>query len=132
MKQSRIIKIVDLLSFMALVAMLATGILIEYSLPPRSGASEVWGLSRHDWGDIHFYGSLIFLILMSAHLVTHVKYIKSALLGKAEREYKYRIAIGIAGLIALIIFSWTLITAPVEVNTKTKGWQHNTAKQPLD
>lgn len=124
MKQSKVIKIVDFLSFLALVIMLLTGVLIEYSLPPRSGASEIWGLSRHGWGDIHFYGSVLFLALMTAHLITHLKYIKSALLGKAKTEYKYRIAIGLVGLVALIAFSWVLFTAPVDVDTDRKGWQH--------
>lgn len=124
MKQSNIIKLVDLLSFLSLVTMLVTGLLIEYSLPPRSGSSEVWGLSRHDWGEIHFYGSLIFLALMAAHLLTHLKYLKSVLLGKAGREYKYRIAIGAVGLISLILVSIILLTTPVETGTKEKGWQH--------
>ena len=126
MKQSKVIKIIDLFSFLALVAMLATGILMEYSLPPQSGKSEIWGLSRHDWGDIHYYGSLLFLVLMSAHLLTHIKYIKAAILGKAEREYKYRIAIGAVGLIALILFTFSLFTAPVEVDSKPRGWQYKT------
>ena len=124
MKQSKLIKIVDFLSFISLISMLTTGILMEYSLPPKSGPDQIWSLMRHDWGDIHFYSSLVFLSLMAAHLVTHAKFIKSALLGKAKREYKYRIAIGMAGLIALIALMFATIMAPVETGTKVKSWQH--------
>ena len=127
MKQSKIIKLIDFLSFISLVAMLITGVLMEYSLPPRSGSAEIWGLSRHDWGDVHFYSSLIFLTLMAAHLLTHVKYIKAAILGKARREYKYRIAVGVAGLISLVLISLALLSAPVDNDTKERRWQHKVA-----
>jgi len=126
MKQSQLIKVIDLLSFVALVAMLATGFLIEYSLPERSGASAVWGLTRHEWGDLHFYCSVMFLVLMSAHLLTHLKYIKSAVLGKATREQLYRLAVGLVGLSALILFIFILITAPVDLDERPKGWQQKT------
>jgi predicted Co/Zn/Cd cation transporter (cation efflux family) len=104
---------------------LATGILLEYSLPPRSGSSQIWDLSRHQWGYVHFISSVTFIALMAAHLLTHIKYIKSVFLGKAQREYKYRIAIGIVGLIALVALAVTLLTAPVEKNNKIKGWEQN-------
>ena len=55
MTHSTIIKIIDLLSFAALTLMISTGTLLKYTLPPRSGGDEVWGLTRHDWGNIHFY-----------------------------------------------------------------------------
>ncbi len=128
MKQSKLIKYIDFLSFLALVVMLVTGILIEFSLPPRSGSSQIWSLSRHEWGYIHFLGSMIFLALMTAHLLTHIKYIKSVFLGKAQREYKYRIAIGIVGLVALIALAATLLSAPVETNNNVKGWQQKTSQ----
>ncbi|MDX2349987.1 MAG: DUF4405 domain-containing protein [Porticoccus sp.] len=113
MNQFTVIKILDLLSFAALTLMLSTGIFLRFTLPPRSGGDEVWGLTRHDWGNIHYYLSVVFLLFMSAHLVAHAKFIKSVIIGKATKEKYYRIAIGILGVIALIALAFTPVVSPV-------------------
>jgi len=122
MNHAMLIKVVDLLSFAALTLMISTGTLLKFTLPPRSGGDEVWYLTRHDWGDIHFYLSVAFLLLMSAHLITHVKFIKSVVAGKATTEKNYRIAIGILGAIALIFLAFAPVASPV---TDVKRGQQN-------
>ena len=76
MNNFTIIKVLDFLSFVSLTLMLSTGVFLKITLPPRSGGDEVWALTRHEWGDIHYTLSIIFLLFMSAHLVAHVKFIK--------------------------------------------------------
>ena len=124
MSQRQLIHYIDFLSFLFLLAMIVTGILIEFSLPPRSGASEIWGLTRHQWGDVHYYCSLVFVALISVHLVIHRKYIRTAIVGKASTEQTYRIAIGFAGMVALALFLYLLFTAPVDSSATPQGWQH--------
>lgn len=122
MRRSTLIKIIDLLSFVALTLMISTGTLLKYTLPPRSGGSEVWDLTRHDWGNIHFYISVGFLLLITTHLLAHARFIKSVITGKASTEKNYRIAVGMLGLIALILLSFAPVTSTVtEVE---KGQQH--------
>lgn len=113
MNQFTLIKILDLFSFATLTLMLSTGIFLKFTLPPRSGGNEVWGLTRHDWGNIHYYLSVVFLLFMSAHLVAHAKFIKSVIMGKAQTEKYYRIAIGILGVIALIALAFAPVVSPV-------------------
>jgi Domain of unknown function (DUF4405) len=122
MASSTIIKITDFLSFVALTLMISTGTLLEFTLPPRSGRDEVWYLSRHEWGDIHFYLSVGFLLLMTVHLFTHVKFIKSVMTGKASTENNYRVAVGILGLIALISLAFAPVVSPV--TDVQRGQQH--------
>ena len=123
MKHSMIIKIIDLLSFVVLILMISTGTLLKYTLPPRSGGDEIWSLTRHEWGDIHFNFSIAFLFLMTAHLVTHIKFIKSVITGKASAEKNYRVVIGILGVIALILIAFAPVTSPVtDVN---RGQQYH-------
>jgi len=49
---------------------------VRYVLPPGSGGRggggrRVWGLSRHEWGDIHFYLAVAAVLLLVVHLALH-------------------------------------------------------------
>jgi hypothetical protein len=124
MKQSSLINVIDLLSFIALVAMISTGALLEFTLPIRSGPSSVWGLTRHEWGDWHAYVSLAFLLLMSAHLFVHFKYIKCVVIGKATREQNYRIAIGLVGIVTLLALAVAPVVSPVDESSDARRGYH--------
>lgn len=121
MKHSALIKIIDIFSFLALALIVSTGALLEYNLPARSGLSTVWSLTRHEWGDIHFYISVFFLVMMSLHFLTHLKYLKQLFLGRASTESKYRIAIGLLGLIALIVMLMAPVLSPVNEVPRGSG-----------
>jgi len=114
MNKANLIKLIDLLSFIGLSALISTGALIKFSLPPKSGAATIWGLTRHEWGDIHFYISVCFLIIITTHLFLHLKFIKAAIIGKASREIGYRIAVGFIGFIVLILFLFSPFISSIE------------------
>lgn len=120
MKQPALIKLVDLLSFIALVLMVSTGLLIEFTLPARSGPASVLSLTRHEWGSIHLDISYLFLLLMACHLFLHFKFIKVAILGRAGREHTYRVAIGLVGFLALLFLAAIPFLSPVE-NVRDAG-----------
>jgi hypothetical protein len=64
----------DAIAFVAFVFLTATatGVLTRYVLPPGSGwHTTVWGLSRHAWGENHFWISVVFLGTLTLHLVLH-------------------------------------------------------------
>jgi hypothetical protein len=64
--------VIDLVSALLFLAMLATGYLLRFPLPPGSNKLySVWGLSRHEWGDIHFWISLALIVSMIVHLALH-------------------------------------------------------------
>jgi len=84
--------IIDLAGFIDLLGLIFTGFIIKYVLPPGSGGGhgygyrggrgpaegirELWSMTRHEWGDIHFYMSVIFVVLMLIHLALHWTWIK--------------------------------------------------------
>lgn len=127
MKKLQIVKIIDLLSFISLLLIISTGAFLKYTLPPRSGGSSVWGLTRHEWGDIHFYISILFLLLLSIHLLLHLAFIKKAIKGKTSSEQNYRLVIGVISIIILVLLSLAPLFSPVdESNTHRHGnYYHN-------
>lgn len=125
MKQSSLIKLVDLLSFLTLLVMISTGALLEFTLQPRSGSAAVWGMTRHEWGDLHSQVSLAFLILLAAHLVLHFRYIASVVAGKASREQVYRVTIGVVAVVILLLLAIAPVLAPVEDASPARpGYQY--------
>jgi hypothetical protein len=83
--------IVDVVSFIDLLCLACTGFIMKFILPPGSGGygrgfrggrsseqiKELWSMTRHEWGTIHFYLALLFVFLMIVHIILHWEWIKS-------------------------------------------------------
>ncbi|MHC4740691.1 MAG: DUF4405 domain-containing protein [Planctomycetota bacterium] len=111
---------IDLASFLVLFALLITGLLIHYILPPcgscsgrESGPSEeltLWGYGRHDFGKVHFYLALATGALILAHICLHWSWVCATwcnLIGlkgvSSERGEKYGIFLLLMLMIVTII-----------------------------
>ena len=74
MKRSSLNYAVDIVSLLAALGLISTGLLLRFVLPPgsRGGAGlSLWDWSRHDWGDVHFYIALGIGCLLIIHLALH-------------------------------------------------------------
>jgi len=88
--------VVDLIGFVNLLLLAATGAVMRWVLPPGSGGGhgygfrggrgpglgvdqvgQLLGLGRHDWGDVHFVLALLFVSLILVHIVLHWTWIKT-------------------------------------------------------
>lgn len=79
--------VVDIFSFLCLVVLLMTGLLIHYVLPRGSKGDNFWGLTRHEWGDVHFWIAIIFSSIIIIHLILHSSWIKASLsFGKKSKK----------------------------------------------
>ena len=90
MKRSSVNFIIDAISFLNLLCLAYTGFIIKFILPPGTGGrgrlaheglgrehiKELWSISRHEWGDVHFYLAVAFVILMVVHIILHWTWIK--------------------------------------------------------
>lgn len=66
--------VVDLLALFAMMGLIATGLVQRYLLPPGSRGGRglsLWGLGRHDWGDIHFWIAVALAALLVLHVALH-------------------------------------------------------------
>jgi hypothetical protein len=110
MKKSDWQYLVDTLLFICMIGIALIGILMGFFLAegPTVRESEKYflGLHRHQWGDIHLYLSLAFLVLLILHLMLAWSWIK----GKSQALFKKRwravILITALGSILLIFVFW--------------------------
>ena len=91
MKKNSLNFTVDLIGFLNLLALIVTGFILKYVLPPGSGGlgraahdgrgradiKTLLSMDRHDWGGIHFYLAILFIALMFFHITLHWKWIKN-------------------------------------------------------
>lgn len=78
--------VIDVISFLCLILLLLTGLLIHYVLPRGSQGNSVLGLTRHDWGDVHFWIAIIFVSVIIIHLILHSSWIKASLFSRKKRR----------------------------------------------
>jgi mono/diheme cytochrome c family protein len=76
MKRTLVNLLIDLAAAVLFLGMLATGYLIRFPLPPGTNkALSLWGLSRHQWGGIHFWISVALLSVLLVHLALHWQWV---------------------------------------------------------
>ncbi|MHC4444473.1 MAG: DUF4405 domain-containing protein [Planctomycetota bacterium] len=119
--------LVDLITLLVMLGMIATGLVIRFILPPGTGGRHIyghgegkqlllWGLGRHDWGDLHFWLAVALGILLILHVALHWRWVCATigrlLLGdkasgsSSEKQNIYGIGF-LAALIALLAgFVW--------------------------
>ena len=82
--------LIDLVAAGLMLGMVATGYILRFPLPPGSNkSSTLWNLTRHQWGDVHFWISLALLGVVLLHICLHWQWIvisvkRRFFLGKAS------------------------------------------------
>lgn len=107
MKTATLNLVVDILAFVAFMLLTATGVLLHLILPPGSGHFTVlWGMDRHQWGQIHFWIAVLLMISLVVHLLLHWRWIVSSIRGRPrQRDSGPRVALALVALVALLAVS---------------------------
>jgi hypothetical protein len=100
--------------YIAFCLMLGTGVIMEYRLPPGSGRMSVLGLTRHQWGDWHYYIALAFLLLVFWHLWMNRIWLHKI----AGRMKSWRVVLGLFAGVALVV---GMILLPIQKNGEPGG-----------
>lgn len=114
-------------TLLILALVIATGFVMEFQLPPghgRGGARAMLGMTRHEWGDIHFWLSIAFIVLMAAHLWLHWRWIWALAKGRGANQGTRGAAfLAVSALFVLLMVSpWLLpVTTAPEGERERRG-----------
>jgi len=125
MNKFSLIKLLDVAALASFVFVVSTGVLLHYVLPIRSGrAVELMGMNRHEWGDLHFQITVVFLLILTIHLIVHWKFFFGMFQGKVNSTNAYRIILGVVALLAILALAIAPFVSPLEYSETSKGAQH--------
>ncbi len=146
MKRAHLNLLIDIAAFVVLLLLISTGMLIEFRLPPGSGGGEprglgpgvwdrpfdvIWGWTRHEWGEFHFWVACSFIALLSVHLVLHWKWIVCFLKDKSSHFSRGKITF-VAVILTALIFSVVLpLVSPKHQTTLRERYVLDTPVEDL-
>lgn len=137
MKRVQINAVIDAIALIVFMALASTGLVLRWQLPPGSGeafgrgmgrrAGErsielLWGLTRHEWGDYHYWIALGLLAVLSVHFLLHWKWIVCVVRGKKSEASGWRLATGVVAFAALA--AATALPLLMDTNTMTRQQLH--------
>jgi mono/diheme cytochrome c family protein len=72
--------VIDLSTAALFAGLVATGYVLGFAIPPGTNRSlMLWGMTRHRWGDVHFWISLAFLAAVLVHVCLHWRWVVATL-----------------------------------------------------
>lgn len=77
MRRNTLNLVVDVLTFIGLMVVAVTGLLMKFVLPsgsPRMGLT-LFGWDRHDWGAFHFWATVGLGVILVVHLALHWRWV---------------------------------------------------------
>jgi hypothetical protein len=141
MKRTHLNALIDAVALVVFLFLLTTGLLLEYQLPPGSGGVRehavglrgagrsvhlVWGWTRHEWGQVHYWIALSLTAVLAIHLALHWKWIVCTVRGKATTASGYRLTLGVAGLVFTMLLSATPLVSTT-TSTSHEALRHSRA-----
>jgi len=126
MSKSRLNLLIDTLAYLGMTTMVSTGLMLMYIMPPGTGGCHgeggaritLLGLSRHEWGKVHWYVAIGLIVVAAIHVLLHWKWVTGTL-GSLLRPSGAKAAAGLAPLLVLGIVGGATIAAPWVVGTET-------------
>lgn len=105
--------LLDVVIFAVLIGLIGTGIILKFTLPPGSGSSSVLALTRHEWGDVHFWLAAGMLILVGIHLVLHARWVGAMIRGRERARARTRVSLSVVAIVAAFLLLLLPFVLPV-------------------
>ena len=116
-----LMRVTNLLLYLSFCGLVGTGALLTWKLVPGSQGGRglsVWDMSRHEWGDIHFWLGVAMLTATVAHLFLNWAWLKKiATSGRA-----WRLAAGLA--LGLVIIGGIYFSPLESSRGEGQGYKH--------
>jgi len=113
-RKNLLMRVSNLLLYLSFCGMVGTGLMLEYRLVPGSEGGHglsVLGLTRHEWGEVHFWLGLIMAVTVVAHLALNWKWLAKIAAGRRRGLLWAGLGTG-AAIIAVFLL------LPVEVDAE--------------
>ena len=103
--------VIDFVMLTAMALVSISGFILEIVIPSRHAvkfqgvtpwSSQLLGLGRHDWGEIHLWAGIVLVILLTIHFLLHIN-IVSAFVKKKCPNHILRVLLYILFLMLLIM-----------------------------
>lgn len=102
--------IIDFIMLIAMALVSISGFILEIVIPSRHAVrfqsvtpwTHLFGLGRHDWGNIHLWAGVVLLALLAIHILSHINMV-SAFVKKKCPNHILRVLLYILFLMLLII-----------------------------
>lgn len=100
--------VIDTLLAITLLVIVFIGVLLAWFIPKGAEApgyeKYLWGLHRHEWGELHLWVALAFLALVIIHLALHWRWLKTCARQRLPRSiivWFLVVAVGAALIVAI-------------------------------
>lgn len=121
--------LVDLLAASLMLGMIATGYILRFPLPPGTNKSlTLWTLTRHQWGEVHFWVSLGLLGVILLHLCLHWQWVIISLkrrFGATTPSPGSPVASGVTTFLVLaavmVLFGWAAHSSVERITGPREG-----------
>ncbi len=134
MNRTKVNFTVDTVIFFVFVLLVATGLLIRYVLPEGSGRFFTqFGLTRHDWGAVHFWLGLAMITGVAVHLAMHWRWIVAVVKGcRKDSAVRRRTAAAVGALAVAAAILAAPFVVPVERVADETGRRAHQEHAPAD
>jgi len=112
-------RLINLLLYLSLCGLAGTGALLAWKLPPGSrggGGRRVLEMSRHEWGELHFWLGVVFVVATVAHLILNWAWLRKV----ASRGHRWRLVPGL-GIGVLLVAGLLLLPVDVQGGARIDG-----------
>lgn len=113
-------RVLNLVLYLSFCTVIGTGLLLAYRLPPGSKGGHgltVLGMTRHEWGDWHFYIGLLMVAVGFTHLLLNWAWVRRI-------ASKSRLWLALGGLAAGLVLIATPVLLPVEATVADTHEEH--------
>jgi len=145
MRKNTLNFIVDLATLLAILVMVGTGLIMKFTLPPGSGSRGLvlWSMTRHEWGDVHFWASVALAALLVLHVALHWAWVcgtirrlvngpsvhRGAARGRLDNVYGIAFFVLVAAAATALVFTANAGVARSETAAQEHEREHESARQ---